>query len=75
MVEATVKGIAPPESTSVDDLARLIDEMQRGNEQALEELYDTTVGKVYALAWSVLRSVTVEYDLRWRNCNRRNGAW
>jgi RNA polymerase sigma-70 factor, ECF subfamily len=40
-----------------DELARLVDAMRRGDERALEQLYDATVGKLYALASSILNSV------------------
>lgn len=40
-----------------DELARLVGEMSRGDERALEQLYDATVGKLYALASSILRRV------------------
>jgi RNA polymerase sigma-70 factor (ECF subfamily) len=80
MVEAVTE-LSLPESNSVDGLARLIHEMQRGNERALEELYDTTVGKVFALASAILRSVEdaeevvcATYAYAWANANRFNAA-
>ena len=39
----------------LDPLGFLIEEMRQGNEQALESLYDATVGKLYALASAILR--------------------
>lgn len=39
------------------DLAELLAAMSEGNEAALEQLYDATVNKVYALAKGILRNV------------------
>ena len=39
----------------VDELALLVEDMRLGNEDALESLYDATVGKLYALASAILR--------------------
>ena len=39
----------------LDPLGFLVEEMRQGNEQALETLYDATVGKLYALASAILR--------------------
>lgn len=39
----------------LDPLAFLVEQMRQGNEQALESLYDATVGKLYALATAILR--------------------
>jgi RNA polymerase sigma factor (sigma-70 family) len=48
--------LAPPANPAMAEaLARLIAGMRHGNESALEELYDATVGKVFALALAILR--------------------
>ena len=39
----------------LDPLAFLVEQMRQGDEQALESLYDATVGKLYALATAILR--------------------
>ena len=41
----------------VDNLGSLIPAMRRGEERALEQLYDATVGKLFALAVAILRNV------------------
>jgi len=65
------------EAAVVRDLAALIERMRSGQERALEELYDATVGKLYALALAILRSVedTEEivcetYAYAWANAAR-----
>jgi RNA polymerase sigma-70 factor (ECF subfamily) len=40
---------------ALDELALLVEDIRRGNEQALESLYEATVGRLYALAWAMLR--------------------
>lgn len=59
------------------DLAQLIEKMARGNERALEGLYDATVGKLYALASAILRSaedaeevVCMTYAYAWANASQ-----
>ena len=44
------------EATAVRNLTALVERMRIGQERALEELYDATVGKLYALAAAILRS-------------------
>jgi DNA-directed RNA polymerase specialized sigma24 family protein len=39
----------------LERLAHLVAQMHRGGERALEKLYDTTVGKLFALAKAILR--------------------
>lgn len=56
-MEAVAEMLLDNEPTSIRDLATLIDDMRNGDERALEHLYDATVGKVYALASAILRSV------------------
>lgn len=58
-------------------LVQLIEAMARGNERALEQLYDATVGKLYALASAILRSVEdaeevvcATYAYAWANASR-----
>ena len=59
------------------DLAALVARMRSGQERALEELYDATVGKLYALALAILRSaedaeeiVCETYAYAWANAAR-----
>jgi RNA polymerase sigma-70 factor (ECF subfamily) len=61
----------------VCNLAALIERMRTGQERALEELYDATVGKLYALASAILRSaedaeeiVCETYAYAWANAAR-----
>ncbi len=47
--------LAPaPNTAMAESLGRLVLGMRRGDERALEELYDATVGKVFALATAIL---------------------
>ena len=55
-VHAAVGEISQSEVADVRSLAALVERMRLGQERALEELYDATVGKLYALASAVLRS-------------------
>jgi RNA polymerase sigma-70 factor (ECF subfamily) len=59
------------------ELVQLIEAMAHGNERALEQLYDATVGKLYALASAILRSVEdaeevvcATYAYAWANAAR-----
>jgi RNA polymerase sigma-70 factor, ECF subfamily len=45
----------PSPDVMLDELALLVGDMRRGNQQALESLYDATVGKLYALATALVR--------------------
>jgi RNA polymerase sigma-70 factor (ECF subfamily) len=56
-VEALAEGPRLAERRATLDLAELIAAMSNGHEQALEQLYDATVGKLYALASAMLRNV------------------
>lgn len=56
-MEALAEGRALAESPPTVDFAELIAAMNAGNERALEQLYDATVGKLYALANAILRNV------------------
>jgi RNA polymerase sigma-70 factor (ECF subfamily) len=64
-----------PEPTG--DLVRWVEAMRGGDERALEELYDATVGKLYALASAILRNnedaeevVCATYAYAWANAGR-----
>jgi RNA polymerase sigma-70 factor (ECF subfamily) len=54
MFEAKACGPLSNDST-IDDLGVLVEGIQRGDEPALEALYEATVGKLYALASAILR--------------------
>ena len=65
------------QSEVVRDLDALVERMRGGQERALEELYDATVGKLYALASAILRSavdteeiVCETYAYAWANAAR-----
>ena len=65
------------EATAVRNLTALVERMRIGQERALEELYDATVGKLYALASAILRSpeeaeeiVCETYAYAWANAAR-----
>jgi RNA polymerase sigma-70 factor (ECF subfamily) len=65
------------EAEVVRDLAALVERMRSGQARALEELYDATVGKLYALALAILRSaadteevVCETYAYAWVNAAR-----
>ena len=80
-MEGVVNGLAPLEPATAGDLGRLVDGMRRGNERALEELYDATVGKLYALAAAILRSVDdaedivcMTYAYAWANAARYDSS-
>ena len=50
VVQTAVNEVPQSEAAAVRNLAALIEGMRIGQERALEELYDATVGKLYALA-------------------------
>jgi RNA polymerase sigma-70 factor (ECF subfamily) len=61
----------------LERLTHLVAQMRRGDERALEELYDTTVGKMFALAKAILRHekdaeevVCATYAFAWANAGR-----
>jgi len=63
--------------SEVDEFAALIDDMRRGEESALEALYDGTVSKLYALAAAIVRRVEdaeevvcATYAHAWANASR-----
>jgi RNA polymerase sigma factor (sigma-70 family) len=77
VVQATISEISQSEAAAVRNLAALIERMRTGQERALEELYDATVGKLYALASAILRSaedaeevVCETYAYAWSNAAR-----
>jgi RNA polymerase sigma-70 factor, ECF subfamily len=76
-VEAAAEELALPEAAALHNLATLVVAMRAGNERALEELYDATVGKLYALAMAILRNaedaeevVCETYSYAWANAAR-----
>jgi RNA polymerase sigma factor (sigma-70 family) len=76
-VHAAVDEIPQSDAADVRNLAALVERMRLGQERALEELYDATVGKLYALASAVLRSredaeevVCETYAYAWANAAR-----
>jgi len=76
-VHAAVGEIPQSDAAHVRNLAALVERMRLGQECALEELYDATVGKLYALASAVLRSredaeevVCATYAYAWANAAR-----
>jgi RNA polymerase sigma-70 factor, ECF subfamily len=77
VVQATVNEVPQSEAAAVRNLTALIERMRVGQERALEELYDATVGKLYALASAILRSaedteeiVCETYAYAWANASR-----
>ena len=75
--QAAVNEVPQSEAASVRKLAALVEQMRIGQERALEELYDATVGKLYALASAILRSaedseeiVCETYAYAWANASR-----
>ena len=66
-----------PATAGVRNLDALVERMRAGQERALEELYEATVGKLYALASAILRSavdteeiVCETYAYAWANAAR-----
>ena len=69
--------LSQADAAVVRDLDALVERMRGGHERALEELYDATVGKLYALASAILRSATdteeivcETYAYAWANAAR-----
>lgn len=76
-MQAAVNEISQSEAAVVRTLATLVERMRIGQERALKELYDATVGKLYALASAILRSpeeaeeiVCATYAYAWANAAR-----
>ena len=63
VVEAAINEVPQSEAAAVRNLAALIERMRIGQERALEELYEATVGKLYALASAILRSERIGVPL------------
>ena len=77
VVQAAMNEISQSEAAAVHGLATLVERMRNGQERALEELYEATVGKLYALASAILRSaedaeeiVCETYAYAWANAAR-----
>jgi RNA polymerase sigma factor (sigma-70 family) len=77
VVQAAINDVSQSEAATVGSLATLVERMRRGQERALEELYEATVGKLYALASAILRSaedaeeiVCETYAYAWANAAR-----
>lgn len=77
VVKMAANDVSQSEAAVVRDLAALVERMRNGQERALEELYDATVGKLYALALAILRSaedteeiVCETYAYAWANAAR-----
>jgi RNA polymerase sigma factor (sigma-70 family) len=77
VVQVAVNEISQSEAAAVRNLSALVERMRAGQERALEELYDATVGKLYALASAILRSaedteeiVCETYAYAWANAAR-----
>jgi RNA polymerase sigma-70 factor (ECF subfamily) len=49
------EALAGPSEPALDELALLVGHMRSGDAQALETLYEATVGKLYALASAIVR--------------------
>lgn len=76
-MEVTANDQAPAVTMAVPDLAQLVEAMLRGDQRALESLYEMTVGKLYTLASAILRSVEdaeevvcMTYAYAWANAAR-----
>jgi RNA polymerase sigma-70 factor (ECF subfamily) len=81
VVQAAMNEISQSEAAAVHSLATLVERMRSGQERALEELYEATVGKLYALASVILRSaedteeiVCETYAYAWANAARFDAA-
>jgi RNA polymerase sigma-70 factor (ECF subfamily) len=77
VVQAAVNDISQSEAAVMRSLEALVERMRSGQERALEELYESTVGKLYALASAILRSaedteeiVCETYAYAWANAAR-----
>jgi RNA polymerase sigma-70 factor (ECF subfamily) len=77
VVQAAMSDVLQPEVAVMRSLEVLVERMRGGQERALEELYEATVGKLYALASAILRSaedseeiVCETYAYAWANAAR-----
>jgi RNA polymerase sigma-70 factor, ECF subfamily len=76
-LETLVRDEDAAPAPGLPELSALLGRMRDGQESALEELYDLTVGKVYAVAIAILRSredaeeiVCDTYTQAWNQANR-----
>jgi len=74
MIRDALASNAAVADSMLDPLALLIEDMRKGDERALESLYDATVGKLYALASAILRHaqdaeevVCATYEQAWES--------
>lgn len=81
MIEMLADDVTVTERAGVADLDCLIAGMLHGDERSLEQLYDATVGKLYALASAMLRSVEdaeevvcMTYAYAWSHASRYDAA-
>ena len=72
MIRDALASNAAVADSMLDPLAFLIEDMRKGDEQALESLYDATVGKLYALASAILRHAQDAEDVV---CATYEQAW
>src|SRR5690349_3658644 len=75
------EALAGPAAPALDELALLVSDMRHGDRQALETLYEATVGKLYALASAILRQaedseevVCETYAQAWETADRFDPA-
>lgn len=76
-VKASCNELPVQELATLEELAQLIASMRRGDERALEKIYDATVARLHALALAVLRNaedaeevVCSTYAYAWANAGR-----
>jgi RNA polymerase sigma factor (sigma-70 family) len=76
-VEALANELTLSSPASIRELGSLMEAIRAGNESALEQLYDATVGKLYALAAAILHNaedseevVCETYSYVWANAWR-----
>jgi RNA polymerase sigma-70 factor (ECF subfamily) len=62
MIDALAKKDVAPVSTA-DPLGQFVEDMQRGNEAALKDLYEATVGRLHALAMAIVRNTADAEDV------------
>ena len=72
MIRDALASNAAVADSMLDPLAFLIEDMRKGNERALESLYEATVGKLYALASAILRHAQDAEDVV---CATYEQAW
>ena len=75
------EALAGPSEPALDELALLVGQIRRGDRQALETLYEATVGKLHALALAILRQpedseevVCETYAQAWETAERFDPA-